>query len=59
MPKPNIRLKTPKGWRKGQTISNFIQWLEKRTKNRVDIFYLPDKDFDKYFGEFYKEQMGL
>lgn len=38
--------------RKGQIISNFIDWL--KTKDVYDIYFLSDKDWMKYMKE-YKE----
>lgn len=51
---------TPKGWRKGQTLYNFLRWL--RTKKNfsaplhydkmADPFYIEDKELDKLYDEF-------
>ncbi len=42
----------PSGWRKGQAISNFCKWLELKGK---DPFYVEDKEWDKLWLEFMKE----
>lgn len=39
--------------RKGQIISNFINWL-KQEKGIDDIFYLTDKDWNLYMNEYKK-----
>lgn len=56
-----MELNRPTGWRKGQFIFNFLEWLltEKKINNNqsyrlADSFHLPDKDFDKYYKEFCK-----
>ena len=56
----NFNLTKPyPGWRKGQTIFNFLQWLvtekgfEPVQSNRVaDPFYLNDDKFDRLYDEF-------
>jgi hypothetical protein len=57
-------MKTPKGWRQGQTIFNFLEWLKvvKGFKNdnevatrMADPFHLLDHEWEKYFKEFLKE----
>lgn len=57
-----MNIKTPTGWRKGQTIFNFLEWL--RIEKGIDEvfgssggrmaapFHLSDKLFDKYWIEF-------
>lgn len=52
-----MKIKTPKGWRKGQTIFNFLEWLrvEKgywQAKRMADPFNIPDDEFDELFEEF-------
>ena len=58
-----IKVNKPTGWRKGQTIFNFLEWL--RTKknmvstqnNRMaDPFHISDEDWDKYYEEFLNEK---
>jgi hypothetical protein len=52
-------LKTPIGWRKGQTIFNFLEWLadtkgyERDNKQRmVDPFHFDDETFDALYKEY-------
>lgn len=44
----------PKGWRTGQTISNFLAFLKSK-KKIGDPFYISDEDWVKYYKEFYKD----
>ena len=57
----NMDIKTPKGWRKGQTIFNFLWWLksdkgyhsEMNTEGRMaDPFHIDDETLEKLFAEF-------
>jgi len=55
-------MKRPRGWRKGQTIFNFLEWLnvnKKVDKNQnirmADPFFLDDSNWDKYWGEFLED----
>jgi len=58
-----MKIKTPEGWRKGQTIFNFLEWM-KKNKNygtnqnfrMADPFYISDRDLDDWFNEFLQEQ---
>ena len=50
------------GWRKGQTIFNFLEWLKveksvsgNQNARLADPFHVPDKDWDKHWGEFMEE----
>lgn len=45
-----MQIKRPKGWRKGQTIVNFLEWLE--TYFKIDPFYMSDEDWDKFYKVF-------
>ncbi len=55
-------IETPKGWRKGQAIFNFLAWLHKEknyalefdreTGRMADCFHIPDSKFDKLYDEF-------
>lgn len=52
-------MKTPKNWRKGQTIFNFLEWLRiekkytaEQSARMADPFYLTDEDYDKLMNEF-------
>lgn len=47
-----MNIKTPKGWRKGQTLVNFLAWVHLVAKN--DPFYIEDRELDKLFKEFLK-----
>ena len=56
-----MELKTPKGWRKGQTLFSFLEWLRKEkgvseNQNRrlADPFHLQDELIDEYIEEFNK-----
>lgn len=52
----------PEGWREGQTIFNFLEWL-KNKKNydgnqnfrMADPFSIPDGNWDKLYKEFLDE----
>ena len=51
----------PAGWRIGQTIINFIRWLESNEKERLegyyeweDLFYISDEELKKLYNEFIK-----
>lgn len=53
----------PKGWRKGQTIFNFLSWLKEnhkvstiaeRQNDMIDPYYIEDKDWDRLFKDFLK-----
>lgn len=53
-------IKKPKGWRKGQTIFNFLWWLnvvkgyspEIGKERMADCFHIQDKKFEELFAEF-------
>lgn len=53
-------IKTPKGWRKGQTIFNFLWWLksdkgfhpEIGEERMADPFHIDDGELEKLFTEF-------
>lgn len=52
-------MKTPKGWRKGQTIFNFLEWLHKnkdlsneQSARMADPFQLSDERWDAYYEEY-------
>lgn len=52
-------MKKPKGWRKGQTIFNFLEWLRvekgipgNQTFRMADPFYISDENWDKWHKEF-------
>lgn len=62
----NMNIETPTGWRKGQTIFNFLWWL-KDNKNvhsemvhegeaaqtrMADPFHIPDVQIDEWYKEF-------
>lgn len=54
-----MNIETPKSWRKGQTIFNFLEWLKlekgvnaNQNARLADSFHLSDEDFDKYYEEF-------
>jgi hypothetical protein len=49
-----MKIKTPKGWRKGQTIANFLIWLGEN-EVMIDIFYMEDSQLDKLYAKFLKE----
>ena len=51
----------PTGWRTGQTIFNFLEWLSikgyaqgNQNGRMADPFHLSDEDWDKYYKEFLK-----
>jgi len=50
-----LNIKTPKGWRIGQTLKNFEYWLE--SIDSRDIFFLTDKQFLKYYAKLLKEEV--
>lgn len=52
-------IKTPKGWRQGQTIFNFLEWLHtskgystNQTPRTADPFHIGDKELSELFEEF-------
>ena len=52
-------LKTkPKNWREGQTIGNFLRWMNQEFGGEniylADPFYITDKDLNKLYKEFLK-----
>lgn len=54
-------IQTPPSWRKGQTIFNFLEWLSTKdyptaqSTRMADPFHISDKEFDKLWEEFLKE----
>jgi len=61
-----MKLKTPKGWRKGQTIFNFLEWLKAKKRfsgnqnaRMADPFHIYDEEFEELFKEFLKVQNDL
>lgn len=48
-----IKIKTPKGWRIGQTLFNFFSWL-KTNKGIEDPFHIFDPEFERLYKEFLK-----
>jgi len=56
--KNEIIIKMPKGWRKGQFMFNFLEFLRvkgiqtNQNSRLADSFHLPDEDWDKYMEEF-------
>ena len=53
-----MELKTPKGWRKGQTMFNFLEFVREKgvptnqNGRLADTFHVPDEDMEKYLKEF-------
>lgn len=55
-----MNIETPKGWRKGQTIFNFLWWLNTNGHSRPEVggermadpFHIPDKELDALFALF-------
>lgn len=57
-----MKIKKPKGWRTGQTLFNFLEWLAIMKKvdynqntRMADPFHLDDDKFDAYYQEFLDE----
>lgn len=57
-----MNIKTPKGWRKGQTIFNFLEWLlshggyaNQAGSRAADTFHMSDEELDTKWEEFLKE----
>lgn len=54
-------MKTPKGWRKGQTIFNFLEFLKgkgvpmNQNIRMADPFHLSDEEWDRYYKEFLEQ----
>ena len=55
----------PVGWRTGQTIFNFLEFLKQnkgyapnQTPRLADCFYIPDEEFEKLYKEFLSEHEG-
>lgn len=51
--------KVPTGWREGQTIFNFLEWLKdmkgvlpNQNARMADPFHLSDKEWNAYYSEF-------
>jgi len=58
-----MNIQKPKGWRTGQTIFNFLEWLQKEKGYSVnqnlrmaDPFYIEEKKMDELFTEYITEQ---
>ena len=56
-----MEIKTPRYWRKGQTIFNFLEWLSDKKKygtnqnsRMADPFHIPDDEWDKLYKEYLK-----
>jgi hypothetical protein len=55
----------PKGWRSGQTIFNFLEWLKEKgvptnqNSRMADPFHLLDKEWDEYYKEFISKYENL
>ena len=56
-------MKRPRGWRKGQTLFNFLEWLKESNNvpadqdNRMaDPFHISDERLDQLWAEFLAEQ---
>lgn len=56
-----MNIDTPKNWRKGQTIFNFLSWLQSEKEyppeigaqgRMADPFNIPDEDLDTLYQEF-------
>ena len=53
-------LKTPKNWRRGQTIFNFLEWVAtqgyptEQSSRMADIFHIQDETLDKLEKEYNK-----
>lgn len=51
----------PKGWRKGQTLFNFLEWLSTKGYARgqsfrlADVFAMEDVELEKLFRDFTRE----
>lgn len=57
-----MNIDTPEGWRKGQTIFNFLHWLKEKHSfsskggsMMADPFYISDKILAAYFDVFLAE----
>lgn len=57
-----MNITTPKGWRKGQTIFNFLEWLlsngghaNQAGSRAADTFHMPDKELDAKWKQFLSE----
>ena len=50
---PMMDFPRPKGWRKGQTIYNFLTWLTEDKYERY--YYVSDEQWDKWYEEFLRE----
>ncbi len=57
-----MELIRPRGWREGQTIFNFLEWLNvkkgihtNQNSRMADPFHVSDEDWDKFYEEFLKE----
>ena len=56
-----MNIKTPKDWRKGQTIFNFLEWLANKgystgqNHRLADTFHIADKELDELFKQYIEE----
>lgn len=56
-----ILTKKPKSFREGQTIFNFLEWLQvkgydtNQQARMADPFHIPDDELDKLYEEYLKE----
>jgi len=55
-------MKKPRGWRNGQTIFNFLEWLAvnkgldgNQNSRMADPFFISDEKWDTYMEEFLNE----
>jgi len=56
-----LELIIPRNWRKGQTLFNFLEWLQEekeihtnQSQRLADTFHVDDKEMDKYIKEYNK-----
>ena len=54
LPKDWLLVPRPRGWRIGQTVENFMQWVRREYGN--DLFYYPDDDLRELYSEFLKKR---
>lgn len=53
-------IKIPKGWRKGQTIFNFLEWLKtkgydnEQSSRMADPFHIENSTLEKLYEEYIK-----
>lgn len=60
---PNVEMEVVPGWRKGQTIFNFLEYLKgeghptKQSDRMADPFHIPNKELDRLYADFINQNL--